>query len=95
MSTCSGKRGGGGEKEGSRPSSPQFPPVLISCLLFLSFAEPTIWQPGTGYLALKCSKFNSSEGIFHIAWNGRYKTQVTGHKSGQSAGHRVTLNKQR
>ena len=32
--------------------SPQFPPVLFSCSLFLNFADPTISEPGTGYLRL-------------------------------------------
>ena len=28
----------------------QFPPVLCSCLRFLDSADPTISEPGTGYL---------------------------------------------
>ena len=35
------------EKEGS-PCSPQFSPVLFSCLRFLNSADPTISEPGTG-----------------------------------------------
>ena len=38
-------------KEGpvaGRPSSPQFPPILFSCLLFLNFADLTFSEPGTG-----------------------------------------------
>ena len=34
---------------GARKSSPQFPPVLFSCLRFLNSADPTISEPGTGY----------------------------------------------
>ena len=34
--------------------SPQFPPVLFSCLRFLNSADPTIWEPGTGYLRSGC-----------------------------------------
>ena len=29
--------------------SPQFPPILFSCLRFLNSADPTISEPGTGY----------------------------------------------
>jgi len=37
-----GKFGGAGKR------SPQFPPVLFSCLRFLNSADPTISEPGTG-----------------------------------------------
>ena len=34
---------------GAGKSSPQFPPVLFSCLRFLNLADPTISESGTGY----------------------------------------------
>ena len=41
----------GGKKEKERnPCSPQFSPVLFSCLPFLNSADPTISQPGTGFM---------------------------------------------
>ena len=36
-------------KGGSRPFSPQFPPVLLSSSRFLNPAGPTISEPGMGY----------------------------------------------
>ena len=33
--------------------SPQFPPVLFSCLRFLNSADPTISEPGTGYTKVR------------------------------------------
>ena len=38
-----------GKRKGEK-ASPQFPPVLFSCLRFLNSADPTISEPGTGYL---------------------------------------------
>ena len=35
------------------PGSPQFPPVLFSCLRFLNSADPTISGPGTGYTKVR------------------------------------------
>ena len=32
---------------GKRKKSPQFPPVLFSCLRFLNLADPTTLEPGT------------------------------------------------
>ena len=48
ISAWSGKREQWREKRSS--SSPQFPLVLFSCLRLFYFAEPTIWEPGTGHL---------------------------------------------
>ena len=49
--------------EGLRRScSPQFPPVLFSCLPFLNSTDPTISQPGTGQKILGI--LEGSERIF-------------------------------
>ena len=45
-----------GKRKG-RPRSPQFPPVLFSCLRFLNSASLTTSEPGTGYNNGVCDIF--------------------------------------
>ena len=40
---------GKGKRKRESPRSPQFAPILFSCLRFLNSADPTISEPGTGY----------------------------------------------
>ena len=49
---CSRLSDSGGRRRRKR-HSPQFPPVLFSCLHFLNSAEPTISESGTGYHGVK------------------------------------------
>ena len=42
----------GGRRRRKR-HSPQFPPVLFSCLRFFNSADPTISESGTGYHGVK------------------------------------------
>ena len=43
-----GEKLAGGGGEGSRLSSPQSPPGLVSCYRFLDSADPNNSEPGTG-----------------------------------------------
>ena len=49
----------GWKKEGRRPSSPQFPPVLFSCSCFMNSADPTISEPGLGYVIGRTKAFKT------------------------------------
>ena len=59
-----------GRKKGKRkgegcPRSPQLPPVLFSCLRFLNSADPTISEPGTGYVNMIYQVTNTQR----TSWN--------------------------
>ena len=59
-----------GRKKGKRkgegcPRSPQLPPVLFSCLRFLNSADPTISEPGTGYVNMIYQVTNTER----TSWN--------------------------
>ena len=49
----------GCKKEERRPSSPQFPPVLFSCSCFMNSADPTISEPGRGYVTGRTKAFKT------------------------------------
>ena len=59
-----------GREKGKRkgegcPRSPQLPPVLFSCLRFLNSADPTISEPGTGYVNMIYQVTNTER----TSWN--------------------------
>jgi len=59
-------------KEKGRPKvggagSPQFPPVLFSCLRFLNSADPTISEPGTGYTKVRLKSTETKVFLFLAA----------------------------